>query len=66
MPTGWRYVLRMGFFFRKTKKLGKTMRGTISNRGVSMSKKAGPFSISTRGNASIRLGKGLGFRKKLW
>lgn len=56
----------MGFFFRKSKKVGKSMRVTASKRGVSVSKKAGPFSISTRGNASVKLGKGFGFRKKLW
>lgn len=56
----------MGLFFRKTKKAGKNTRVTLSNRGVSASKKAGPLSVSSRGNMSVRLGKGIGFRKKLF
>lgn len=56
----------MGLFFRKTKKIGKTTRATVSNKGLSLSKKAGPVSVSTRGNVSVRLGKGVGFRKKLF
>lgn len=56
----------MGFFFSKRKKLGRNTTLSFSKRGVSVSRKAGPFSLSTRGNASVRLGKGAGFRKKLW
>jgi hypothetical protein len=56
----------MGLFFRKTKKAGKNTRVTLSNRGLSVSKKAGPLSVSSRGRVNVRLGKGLNFRKKLF
>lgn len=56
----------MGLFFRKSRKLGKSTRLNISTTGASVSKKIGPLSISSRGNVSFRLGKGLGFRKKLF
>jgi hypothetical protein len=56
----------MGFFFSRRKRIGQRMHVNIGRRGVSLSTKAGPFSLSTRGNASVRLGKGAGFRKKLW
>ena len=56
----------MGFFFRKTKKVGKSTNVTVSKKGVSASKKVGPLSVSSRGNVSLRLGKGIGFRKKLF
>ncbi|GAA0189880.1 MULTISPECIES: DUF4236 domain-containing protein [Micrococcaceae] len=56
----------MGFTFRKRKKLGKSTTLNISKSGASVSKKAGPVSISSRGTVNIRLGKGLSFRKKLF
>ena len=56
----------MGFSFRKTRKIGKNTRVTVSKRGASVSKKVGPLSISSRGNVSVRLGKGISFRKKLF
>ncbi|MGX9348180.1 DUF4236 domain-containing protein [Microbacterium sp. KNMS] len=56
----------MGWFFRKSKKVGKSTRVNVSGRGASVSKKVGPITISSRGNMSFRLGKGIGFRKKLW
>ena len=59
-------VTPMGFFFRKSKRVGKNTNVTVSKRGVSVSRKAGPVRVSSRGNVSFRLGKGLGFRKKLW
>lgn len=56
----------MGFSFRKSRKIGKNTRLTVSGRGASVSKKVGPFSVSSRGNVTVRLGKGLSFRKKLF
>ncbi|GAA0189726.1 DUF4236 domain-containing protein [Glutamicibacter creatinolyticus] len=56
----------MGFVFRKRKKLGKGLTLNVYKSGPSVSKKAGPFTLSSRGNLSIRLGKGLGFRKKIF
>ncbi|WOF23866.1 DUF4236 domain-containing protein [Microbacterium betulae] len=56
----------MGFFFHKSKKLGKTTRLNLSGSGASVSKRVGPFTISSRGYFGVRLGKGIGFRKKLW
>ncbi|WP_312976641.1 DUF4236 domain-containing protein [Corynebacterium sp.] len=56
----------MGLFVRKRKKLGKNMHLNVGKRGASVSMKAGPLSVSSRGNASVRLGKGVGARKKLW
>ena len=54
----------MGMQFKKRKKIGKNTHLNIS--GASVSHKAGPVSMSSRGHVSIRLGKGISFRKKLW
>lgn len=56
----------MGLFGRKKIRLGKSTSLNIGKRGLSVSQKGGPFTISSRGNASMRLGKGLSKRKKLW
>lgn len=56
----------MGLFGRKKIRLGKSTSLNIGKRGISVSQKGGPFTISSRGNASVRLGKGLTKRKKLW
>ncbi|MFB9378621.1 DUF4236 domain-containing protein [Kineococcus gynurae] len=56
----------MPFTFRKTKSLEKGLKVTASKSGLSASTKVGRISVSTRGNASVRLGKGLSFRTKLW
>ncbi|TLK57042.1 DUF4236 domain-containing protein [Glutamicibacter sp. V16R2B1] len=45
----------MGFVFRKRKKLGKGLTLNVYKSGPSVSKKAGPFTLSSRGNLSIRL-----------
>lgn len=55
----------MGLFSKK-KRIGKNTSLNIGKRGVSLSGKAGPLTLSSRGNASVRLGKGLSKRKKLW
>ena len=54
------------FGFSKKKRLGKNTTLNIGKKGVSVSRKAGPFTVSSRGNASIRLGKGITKRKKLF
>ncbi|WP_306864712.1 DUF4236 domain-containing protein [Arthrobacter bambusae] len=52
----------MGIFFRRTKKLGKNTRLNFSKSGVSLSRKAGPVTVNSRGRITIRLGKGLSWR----
>ena len=56
----------MGIRFRKTFKLGKNTKVNMSKSGISVSKKIGPFTINSKGNGSVKLGKGLsyGFRWK--
>ena len=56
----------MGFGLPKRKKISKNVSLNIGKKGVSISSKAGPFTLSSRGNASVRLGKGLTKRKKLF
>jgi hypothetical protein len=52
----------MGFIFNRRKKIGKKTTANVSKRGVSVSRKAGPLTVNSRGKASIRLGKGLRFK----
>lgn len=54
----------MGLVFRRRKQLrgGRTL--NVSKRGASVSQKAGPFTVSTRGRGSMRLGKGFSWRIK--
>lgn len=52
----------MGFYVRRTKKVGKRGRVNVSKSGVSYSHKLGPVTVNTRGGINIRLGKGFGFR----
>jgi hypothetical protein len=56
----------MGIFFRKTKRVGKNTNVNLSKSGVSVSRKAGPVRVNSRGNVSIRLAKGVSIRKKLF
>ena len=49
----------MGLVFSKRKKVGKNVTMNLSKSGVSISQKAGPLTINSRGGASIRLGNGL-------
>jgi hypothetical protein len=55
----------MGLVFTKRKRLGRNATLNVSKSGVSVSRKAGPVTLSSRGRGSVRLGKGLGFRFKL-
>ncbi|MBT1002215.1 DUF4236 domain-containing protein [Paenarthrobacter sp. DKR-5] len=52
----------MGLIFRRTKKLGKNTKLNFSKSGVSVSRKAGPVTVNSRGRITIRLGKGLTWR----
>lgn len=52
----------MGLFFNKRVKVGKRSSLNFSKRGVSASYRVGPFSFSTRGRKSLRLGKGFFWR----
>jgi hypothetical protein len=52
----------MGLLFRKSKRLGRGVRLNVTQRGVSASARRGPFSVSSKGRVTIRLGKGFSFR----
>ncbi|MEV8028482.1 DUF4236 domain-containing protein [Cellulosimicrobium funkei] len=52
----------MGLIFNRRKKIGKRTTANISKKGVSLSHKAGPLTVSSKGKASVRLGKGLRFK----
>jgi hypothetical protein len=55
----------MGFTFSKRKKVARGTNLNLSKSGASVSKKAGPVTVSSRGRGSVRLGKGVSFRFKL-
>lgn len=52
----------MGLVFGKRKRIGKHTTANVSKGGVSVSRKAGPLTVNSRGKASIRLGKGFRFK----
>jgi len=52
----------MGLLFRRSKKLGRGFRLNLTQRGVSLSARRGPVSVSSKGHVTIRLGKGFSFR----
>lgn len=54
----------MGFSYRRRVRTGKNSWLNVSNRGVSGSFRIGPFTVNTRGGFSIRLGRGLSYRKR--
>ncbi|GEP40616.1 hypothetical protein NPS01_42790 [Nocardioides psychrotolerans] len=54
----------MGFTFNRRKRLGRNTLN-VSKTGASLSRRAGPVTLSTRRRGTVRLGKGLGFRFKL-
>lgn len=55
----------MGLTWNKRKRIGKGTNINLSKSGASVSKKAGPISVSSRGRGSVRLGKGVRFRFKI-
>lgn len=52
----------MGLIFSRRKKVGKNTTANVSKGGVSVSRKAGPLTVNSRGKASVRLGKGIRFK----
>lgn len=54
----------MGFIFNRRKKVGKRTTLNMSKSGVSVSRKAGPLTVNSRGGVSVRLGKGKRFKFK--
>jgi hypothetical protein len=54
----------MGFSYRRSFGLGKGLRLNLSKRGMSVSKRAGRFSVNSRGGFSMRLMKGLSYRRR--
>ncbi|WP_200918454.1 DUF4236 domain-containing protein [Leifsonia sp. Leaf264] len=52
----------MGLIFRKSIKVGRRSRVNVSKSGVSASTRVGPFSVSSRGRVSLRIGKGFSWR----
>lgn len=55
----------MSLSWRKSKRVGKGLTLNMSKSGPSLSQRLGPFSVSSRGRVSLRLGKGLTWRGKL-
>ena len=56
----------MGLIFRRRARTGRTSWLNLSRSGVSASRRAGRVTVNTRGQARVRLAKGLSFRTKLW
>lgn len=52
----------MGLSFRKRISLGNGTHLNISKSGVSLSKKVGPLTLNSRGNATVNLGNGVVYR----
>lgn len=55
----------MGLVWRKRARIGRSSWLNLSKSGASMSRRAGRFTVSSRGRGSVRLGKGFSFRFKL-
>lgn len=55
----------MGVQYRKTVRIAGPLHLNISNRGISFSMRTKAGSVSSRGNASARVGKGVSYRKRL-
>jgi hypothetical protein len=55
----------MGLVFRRSFGLGRGTRLNVSRGGVSVSKRVGRFTASSRGGFSVRLLKGLSYRGRL-
>lgn len=56
----------MGLVWRKRVRLGRNSALNLSRSGVSLSRRIGRATVSSRGNSSFRLLKGLSYRKRLW
>lgn len=55
----------MGFTFSRRKKVARGTNLNLSKSGASVSKKAGPVTVNSRGRGSVRVAKGVSFRFKL-
>jgi len=56
----------MGFVFRRSLGLGRRSRLNLSKSGASVSSRRGPLTVSSRGRGSLRLGRGMSYRFRLW
>ena len=56
----------MPFTFRRTRRLGRGVEATVTDRGASVSKRFGRLTVSSSGRVSVRLLKGLSWGRKLW
>lgn len=52
----------MSVQYRKSKRVAKNTRANVSKSGLSLSHKAGPVTVNTRGRASVRLAPGWSWR----
>jgi hypothetical protein len=52
----------MSLQYRKSKSLGHGARLNVSKRGMSMSQRVGPLTLSSRGRGSLRIMPGLSYR----
>lgn len=52
----------MNVQYRKSHKVSKNTRANVSKSGVSLSHKAGPVTVNSRGRASVRLAPGWSWR----
>lgn len=55
----------MGFSFTKRHRVGKNTHVNASKSGVSLSRKAGPVTINSRGRVTVNFGHGMKWRSKL-
>lgn len=56
----------MSLVWRRRKRVGRRTWANLSTRGVSVSQRRGRVTVSSRGRGSVRLGRGLSWRFKLW
>lgn len=54
----------MGLIIRKRVRTGRNSWANVSKSGVSLSRKAGPVTMNSRGQVRLRLGKGMSWRLK--
>lgn len=55
----------MGLVYRRRTRIGRSTFLNLSRSGVSVSKRVGRMSLSSRGRGSFRLGRGFSWRFKL-
>lgn len=52
----------MALQYQKRKSVGKNTTANLSKSGVSLSRRAGPVTVNTRGRSSVRLAPGFSYR----